>query len=209
MRSRMCRLGFQLSFILVTLSSAIAADAADKPVVVPLKVGINHIKLDGKPYTLVSAWLDNGNTHGYNVVNVFADPTSQEPGARMAAVPVLMPDPADPHVPREELRLLTSGGTDCTLINFRLFHNKKVKGTQLVIAERDFGGSYGATAPVHFSFYRLVDHSEDDNWGAPLSFDFDHKTAAAKSYCDVDEALEKELGMPFVEGSSLPWAGGM
>ena len=60
---------------------------------------------------------------------------------------------------------------------------------------------------MHFTFYRLVDHSDEDGWRAPLSFDFDHKSEASKSYCDVDEPLEKELGMPRVEGASLPWSG--
>jgi hypothetical protein len=199
----------RLALTLAIATFALAARATDKPVVVPIKLGISHIKLDGRPYTLVSAWLDNGNSHGHNVVNIFADAPLNVSGGRMAPVPVLMPDPADPQVPHEELALFTSGGTECTLDNFRLFHTKKVKGTQLVIAERDFGGSYGEAAPVHFSFYRLVDHSNEDGWRAPLSFDFDHKTEASKSYCDVDEALEKELGMHRVEGASLPWGGGM
>ncbi|QWT21348.1 hypothetical protein KPL74_04940 [Bacillus sp. NP157] len=194
------------SALAMTSGAALSAVIAGVEVI-PFKAGISHVRLDGKPYTLVSAWRDNGNAHGYNVVNVYANGTTKETESRLAAVPVFIPDPKSGKPGREELGLTTSGGADCTLHTFRLFHAKGTKGTQLVIADRDFGHSFADTAPVHFSFYRLASH-EDDGIGPPQSFDFDHASDAAASYCDVDEALEKELGLPAVEGASLPWAGG-
>lgn len=178
------------------------------PVVVQFKPGISHVHLDGEPYTLVSAWRDNGNAHGYNVVNVYADGPSSKSVTALAAVPTFVRNPFDPkHEKTEQLGLTTSGGADCTLHTFRLFHSKDVKGTQLVIADREFGKTFADTERVHFTFYRLVDHSDDGAGDAPHSFDFDRVVDASKRYCDVDEALQKELGMPPVAGASLPWAG--
>lgn len=179
-----------------------------KPVVLQFGPGISHVKLDGQPYTLVSAWRDNGNAHGYNVVNVYADGPVSNGAVTLAAVPVFVRDFANSKKKQpEELGLTTSGGADCTLHTFRIFHSNDTTGTQLVIADRDFGTSFADSEKVHFTFYRLVDHSDDGAGDAPHSFDFDRVVDAATRYCDVDEALQKELGMPPVAGASLPWAG--
>ncbi|UPG92173.1 hypothetical protein L2Y96_10520 [Luteibacter aegosomaticola] len=180
----------------------------EKPVVLQFGPGINHVKLDGQPYTLVSAWRDNGNAHGYNVVNVYTDGPVNHGATTLAAVPAFVRDPTDPKKKQpEELGLTTSGGADCTLHTFRIFYSNDTKGTQLVIADREFGKSFADTEEVHFTFYRLVDHSDDGAGDAPHSFDFDRVVEAKARYCDVDEALQKELGMPPVVGASLPWAG--
>jgi hypothetical protein len=191
-----------------TLASTADRQLPKNPVVVQFKPGINHVRLDGEPYTLVSAWRDNGNAHGYNVVNVYADGPPNDGVTALAAVPAHVRNPFDPKKDEpEQLGLTTSGGADCTLHTFRLFHSQDIKGTQLVIADREFGKTFADTEKVHFTFYRLVDHSNDGAGDAPHSFDFVRMVDATKRYCDVDEALHKELGMPTVTGASLPWAG--
>ncbi|WP_243050478.1 hypothetical protein [Dyella sp. RRB7] len=174
--------------------------------IVMFKNGVNDVLLEGHRFTIVSAWRENYNAHGFNVTTIYAQlPT---PGGKtlLQVVPVFLRNVSIPNDPRETNELVTSGGADCTLHSFRLFVPKSATAIMLVVADRDYGDSYVDTQPVHFDFYRLAQNTEG-LFGRPrLYFTFDHRLEASKRYCDVEKALKDELALPWVGGASLPWS---
>lgn len=185
------------------LSIAAQAQSLIKATVVQFGPGISQFHWAGQSLTLVSAWRENNNAHGYNVVSIFAN-ISPGDGTPLQAVPIF--ERTDASSPHETLTLATSGGADCTLRSFRLYHFASPAPLMLVIATRTMGNSYADTQPVYFDFYTFkVDHEGVPGF-PPYSFVFDHRIKATKPYCDVDEAFRDELGAPVVKGARLPWA---
>jgi hypothetical protein len=65
----------------------------------------------------------------------------------------------------------------------------------LILADRELGNSFIDIEKVTFRLYRLV-RSTDGIPGRPAYyFDLTETRAAKAKYCDVDEALQKELGV--------------
>lgn len=178
-----------------------AASLSDAKVVM-IRNGINDVRLNGRHFTIVSGWRENYNAHGFTVTTIYTEVASNSGKTLLQMVPVF--EEADLKGQKETLELTTSGGADCTLHSFRLFVPKDGATVMLVVADRDYGDSFVDTQPVHFEFYRLAENT-DGMMGRPrFYFTFDHRLDASKPYCDTDKALKVELGLPWVEGTSLP-----
>jgi hypothetical protein len=161
--------------------------------VIPLHNGFNTITLGGHPATLVLAWRENYNAHGFAVATMYARGLEQSGGQSIwQLVPVFQREGVTP----DELGTLTaSGGADCLLHSFRLFTLPHDARTWLAIAQREMGETYGDSMPVHFDIYRTVQNDDGDVGSPPLSFVYDHSQSSRQPYCDVDQAFEHELGL--------------
>lgn len=194
-----------LSLSLAALTSH--ARVIDNATVIPFGPGISHVTWQGQAFTVVSGWRDNNNAHGYIALSIYADALGGNQKIPLSVVPVFEADANDPKKTHEQVVLQVSGGADCTLHGVRLFHLPKPAPLMLAIATRDVGDSYADTRPVHFDLYRLRLDNRGEPGIPPASFVFDRRIEASKSYCDVDEAFQNELGLPAVDGARLPWSG--
>jgi hypothetical protein len=159
--------------------------------VVPVNYGINKVQLteQGLRGLLIRGRRDNGNAHGFDVLTIYAlAPSKEEPDVNFLFVPVWGPDE------KERLELTAGGGADCKLSDFR-FVTGAGRDLQLITAEREFGTTYIDEGVVTFTYYQLKQNA-DVQPGHPLYYFENVKTSkAAKTYCDVDEALKQELGI--------------
>ena len=154
--------------------------------------GINHVTLSGHAATVIVADRENYNAHGFSVATIYMEgPSDRQAGNVWNIVPAFPRDSGKPEI----LQLTTSGGADCVLHDYRLLTSSRSKGAWLVIAERDFGQSYAEAALVHFDVYRLQENKDESIGRPPVYFQFDRRIEASKPYCDVDDAMEKELGI--------------
>ncbi|MET0934664.1 MAG: hypothetical protein ABWX83_01665 [Luteibacter sp.] len=166
--------------------------AADAPPPAPAKVilirnGPNQLTLGGKELLAVRGWRENFNAHGFDAVSLYI----HAPEGTWHVVPVMVPNGKES--PTERPVIGASGGADCQLKDFRLIDAANGKPAQLVIGERDFGESFADPAPVHFDYYELTENTAGDV-GDPLYW-FRHirRVDAARPYCDVNEAFDKDL----------------
>ncbi|GLQ95152.1 carbapenem self-resistance protein CarG family protein [Dyella acidisoli] len=159
---------------------------------VPLTNGFNHVTLDGHAATVIVADRENYNAHGFSVATIYMEgPSDRQAGNVLNIVPAFPRDSGKPEI----LQLTTSGGADCVLHDYRLLTSSRSQGAWLVIAERDFGQTYVDAEPVHFDVYRLQENKDGSIGRPPVYFQFDRRIEASKPYCDVDDALGKELGI--------------
>lgn len=197
---RITRPGLRLAicmFLLLQASSPRAATAAAK--VIPLSNGPNPISLTAAPLPAQAflAHRDNGNAHGFDVLTLYVQAPAWE-GAppQWQLVPAFDErDDTRRGLPRgEHLTLNTFDGADCRLSDFRLLAATGKADAVLILADRELGDSFASPAPVTFRFFKL--RKRDGGMGRPpYYFEFDHERRAAQPYCDVGEALLKELGV--------------
>ena len=163
--------------------------AVQKPTVVHMPYGITNATLtaDGVPAVLVRGRRENANAHGFDVVSIFARAKPYQQGdVGFLLVPAWEGQ-------KEIRELETSEGADCKLTTFRLFAEAG-RDLQLVIARREFGTSFADTAAVTFTYFTLKRNTDAAPGWPPYYFESTRSVKAKKLYCDVDEALEKELG---------------
>ena len=175
----------------VLLSSIIIAIAAPLGKVVKIANGITRIDFtgDGVPDMVISGHRENNNAHSFDVVSFYV-PVKDGTAAtnEWNIVPIMGKK-------KEELTISVSGGADCLLHDFRLLIGKGKDAAVLVVADREFGDNFASEAPVTFAFYSL-NHSTDQIPGVPTySFEQSHVSKSKVKYCDVGEALLKELGL--------------
>jgi hypothetical protein len=195
----MKRLSFMVAAFLVlcVCASPLYAGDLDGYTVVPVSNGVNKLTLDGHEAMAVRAWRENFNAHGFDVVTFYFRDRSDDGKTTWNLVPVFDQDDS-----RERDMLTVSGGADCQLHDFRLLQADGRRPVRLVLADRDMGDSYADGATVHFSYYELA-RNEDDSPGRPtLYFKAWKTTVAAHKYCDVNEALDKELHLGASSGAS-------
>jgi hypothetical protein len=159
----------------------------------PLKNGINHVTLGGHEAMVLVAERANFNAHDFTVTTIYMEgPSAPSSSDRlMNIVPAFNDDPKEQY---ERLYLLTGGGADCVLHDFRILASTHSKRTWLVRAERDMKLTFADAEPVHFDVYRLEENPDATPGRPTVYFEFDHRIQASKVYCDVDEAMNKELG---------------
>jgi hypothetical protein len=190
-----------LALIALVVTSAVAADGSG-PKVIPVDNGVNTITLLGEPAMAVRAWRENYNAHGFDVVSFYVRDKAAGEKAFWNVVPVfgqvLKGDTA------ERLEITVGGGADCVLHDFRLLRSGDDKHVMLVIAQRDMGESFADAAPVHFTWYDLVRNEEEAPGDPWLSFRQTRVTQAMKPYCDVEDALDKELHLGTTSGNGGP-----
>ena len=174
------------------------AAGATARAVVPLMNGPNNIDLLGdrtRSVVFVSS-RGNGNAHGFSAAAFYVRQATHRSGA--ASEWYLAPFFSGPDdAPGGRNAFLTIEGADCTLGDLRLLLAAG-KPAEVVIATREFGDSYASPAQVRFDYYRLVRNAFTDETGIGRpEFYFDHvRTVRAKRpYCDVNVALDRELGL--------------
>lgn len=186
------RVPFAAAFGLWLCLHAAGAGAGPRlPPVQPLHNGLNPLSLlVGAPAGMaVLAHRENFNAHSFDVLTIYQLVAGRPGGpVQWQIVPVM--DERGEH-----LTLSASGGADCLLKDFRLLSPSAAEGARLILAERELGESFASPAPVSFRFYRLQRNGEGIAGSPHLFFAFDHEVQAAHPYCDVGEALQRELGV--------------
>ena len=89
----------------------------------------------------------------------------------------------------------TSEGADCTLRDLRVMRDAPHQPVTVVIAQRELGRSYADSARISFRYYNLRVNSEGIA-GYPSYYFLRTKVLQSRSsYCDVDDAFDRELGL--------------
>jgi hypothetical protein len=190
------------SGLMVLFASRAIASEGNGLTVIPVDNGVNTLTLLGEPAMVVRAWRENYNAHGFDVVSFYVRDKASGEKAYWNVVPVFAQASRD--ALSERLEITVGGGADCVLHDFRLLHSNDDKRVMLVVAQRDMGDSFADPATVHFTWYDLA-KNEDEAPGEPwLSFRQTRVTQATKSYCDVEEAFDKELHLGTTGGKGGP-----
>jgi carbapenem resistance CarG-like protein len=170
----------------LTMMPSLAMDVHDY-VVVKLHRGLNNVDLGGtgQHATVVVGHRENWNAHSFEVTTIYL------PGESAADLDIV--GVWDDQ--KESLYLTTSGGADCTLLDFRLLRSVRGAPAALVVADRQLRESFYENSPVTFKVYVLV-HNDSGLPGKPTYWFKLVETRSAKAaYCDVGVALSRELGL--------------
>ena len=177
------------------------AEPADGLRLISLHNGINSVDLDGAGLnaTVVLARRDNFNAHSFEVSTVYAMIKSADyDQVELKIVPIRRSSGKD------RLHLITGGGADCVLEDFRLLADPAHHSAVLITAQRKFGDSFFDSQPVTFTYYKLIRNADGEVGSPALYFGFDKKRTSQKKYCDVDEAFESELKIAADKGQTKP-----
>ncbi|RUL69012.1 carbapenem self-resistance protein CarG family protein [Dyella choica] len=177
-------IGFLAVFCLV--AGFASASEQDGKVEISIDNGINRFVLDGKEFMAVRAIRDNFNAHDFDVVTFYVRDSDT-----WKLVP-LFEDYADKQGAERDL-LTVSGGADCVLHDFRLLRATATHPLELVAADRELGKSYADSNIVHFTYFELAKNDVNIPGRPSLYFKMQKSTVARAKYCDVNEALDKEL----------------
>ena len=173
--------------------------------VLPLHNGHNSVDLlgTGQPGEIIVSRRGNGNAHGFSMVLFQVQTPAAYDSASQPEWQVI-PFFGGPHdgVTGKEL-FRTSEGADCTLGDLRVIRRGRAQPVEVVIAERDFGTSYADSAPVRFDFYALRANTEPI--GPKYLFQHLRTVRAEGTYCDVDDAFDRELRLGYA--GVLRWDG--
>lgn len=202
-------------FLLYILSCATLSIAEDKLPVMEIKDGVNYLDLnnDGKNDMVVRSWWENNNAHGYYMYT-FHIHKSDDELKREKAGKQLDYDGEDKlslwerrnpfnqvnewlvvafeHEGGENTdSLRTFNGADCVLEDIYLLR-KKSGGYEVVRAKRPLKEGFSEKLRVTFSRYEFVKDDEGLPGYPPLRFVYRDKMTTEKSYCDANEAFERE-----------------
>jgi hypothetical protein len=173
------------------------AQAAAQADVLKIDNGENRLTLDGQPALVVRAWRENYNAHGFDVVTFYVR-AKDGAGASLQLLPLFAAAPGDG---KERYEITTSRGADCQLRDFRLVRDPSRQSTRLIVAEREFGDAFTAPGIVHFTDYDLVRNADGVPGWPPLYFKAGRRTDSQQTYCDVNEAFDKELHLGRTSGN--------
>jgi hypothetical protein len=158
-----------------------------------LHAGRNAIDLfgTGKPGAIDVADRENYNAHGHHIA-VFQVRAPRYAGDSTSAdewqvVPFFASDTA---VGEEVFD--TVEGADCILRDLRVVRGTPGRPVTVVIAERALGRSYADSAPVEFQFYDLRTNASGVVGHPSYYFMRTRVVKATRSYCDVDDAFDRE-----------------
>jgi len=182
---------------------ALGANAAEPVVsdiaVIPIHDGVNVIPrfaADGRAATIVKAWRDNGNAHGYSVYLVTL-PVKDDYGAGHKTGVVGFDDGGA--APFCDTATASPFDGERVLQTLR-FARAKIDGAPAVVMIRaDLGeaksGVLADHAPADIRIYKL-EHPGVDVGTTPDVFRLVSKTRAPGLYCNADVALAVELHLP-------------
>lgn len=177
-----------LATVLLSMAKAKCGEISNP---LPLHNGTNFVNLDGAGLmaTVVIARRDNFNAHSFEVTTFFASLKTYDEGQNeLKIIPIELTRA------KEVLHLITGGGADCVLEDFRVIPKPSERTAILITGEREFGRHFADSQHVTFRYYRLTRNTAV---GRPvLYFDFEKKAVSKKKYCDVNEAFEAELHLP-------------
>lgn len=169
---------------------------------VDLKNGINTIDLDGDGVNdmVVSGYRANGNAHDYVTYTFYARETL--PGGQTSQGPLwgLVPFFDLKGMPTEDY-FRDIEGADCLLQDVAVLQRKSEPVT-VIIAKREMGSSFVDTMPVTFEIFETVRDYDTGIGRPPVYFKEVQHIRAKHNYCDVDDAMGKELGINFPEDKS-------
>lgn len=211
------------------LTRADFANADDKFSSVKLNDGVNYIDInnDGRKDMIIKAWWENNNAHGYYLYtflinNPDAEHKKQEIERSAKEVG------QDNYLDWERRNSLATGqafewlvvgfehkehgltnsfqtfqGADCVLYDIYLLKNKDDK-IDVIMAKRPFKESFFEKLKVTFYRYALVEDDEGLMGYPPFRFVYEGKMTTKNSYCDVNEAFEKEYEILFNMNKKSP-----
>jgi hypothetical protein len=161
--------------------------------ILPIHNGRNSFDLlgNGQSGEIIVSRRPNGNAHGYSIV-LFQVLAPADGGSQPAWQ--VIPFFGGPHDANTGEDLFgTVEGADCTLRDLRIIRRGRAKPIEVVTALRDFGTSFADSASVRFDFYELRANTE---WLGPTYLFHHTRFVRTKgTYCDVDDAFDRELGL--------------
>ena len=161
---------------------------------VDLKNGINAIDLDGDGLKdmVVSGYRSNGNAHDYVFTTFYSNETSSD-GSEWGLVTFF--DIRD--MPKADY-FRDFEGADCTLEDIALLQSKALhpQPVIVVIAKREFGSTFIDKMPVTFDIYETVRDKYGGIGHPNVYFRQVRHLRAKHDYCDVNKAMQVELGVP-------------
>jgi hypothetical protein len=166
---------------------------------VKLHNGVNSVDVnsDGHADTIVVAWRENYNAHGFEATTIYiqepASPAERDPKDTLHIVPIESPETKKGKHLRSELILRSAGGADGRLQDFRLFIDATHHAAVLITATRRFGESYADSQPVTFEYFKLTRNEDGIPGWATFRFQSYKKEKSKKPYQDVNEAFQGEL----------------
>jgi hypothetical protein len=196
-------LGFIVALYAVTVLAADPQATFDLRgyAVIALHRGINSVNagLDGQAATVVMGHRENFNAHSFNVVTFYLTPTgpqtdSANPWPQLNIVGLFDTHPDGSFA--ESQFVTVGGGADCVVRDFRLLRSAAGLPPALVVATRSVVHSYADPDPVTFRFYKLMLNTTEDSGAPKYWFKLVETRLADKQYCDVGDALSRELGLP-------------
>ena len=165
---------------------------------VKLHNGLNSVDVDGdgKQDTIVVAHRENFNAHSFDAATIYvwARPSSKDP-MELQIVPLQSKSAKEKENTSEHLELISSGGADGLLHDFRLFVDAKHHTAVIITATRAFGESFADTQAVVFEYFELTQNTEGIPGDPILYFKSYKQVTSKKTYVDVGEAFEAELGI--------------
>ncbi len=168
--------------------------AADSSAVIPVHAGQNAVDLlgTGRPGAIDVADRENYNAHGHHLAlfQVRAPRYADDP--KSADEWQLVPFFASDTAAAEEI-FHTVEGADCILRDLRILRGRAGRPVTVVIAERALGGSYADSEAVQFQFYELRTNASGVVGYPSYYFERTRVVEARRSYCDVDDAFDREL----------------
>lgn len=179
----------QLSFLAVFCALACAAaSAGEREGSIRIAYGSAEIAGATTELGLRTTLLrrENFNAHGFDVLFVHSSDSPEVPAAQ-GLVPFFGEDGETAH-------LSTREGADCLLRDFRLKLTPDAEPV-VVVAERELGESYIAQGPIRFREFELRRNAERIPGRPALYFEESRSWQSEHSYCDVGEALQRELGL--------------
>ena len=180
--------------VLALATSILAFNAVASPPpagdVIRFGNGVTSVDIlgDGSAGLVVTGTRQNFNAHDFDAVSFYVMAATHGDGKAWNVVPAF--NGSD-----EKLWLPVSGGADCLLHDLRLVRMAGVRYATLVVADRELGESFDDAAEVTFTFYDLT-KNRDGEPGRPLYYFTKVRVSkASRAYCDVGEALAKEIGL--------------
>lgn len=176
-----------LLMIAGTTASAFAS-AEERGETLRLSYGTHEVRGAATELGLRTTLLrrENFNAHGFDVLFVHSARPS-ESSEEHQLVPFFMQD-------GESASLRTHEGADCVLRDFRLTVAPE-SGPVVVVAERELHESYFEELPVRFREFTLHRNAEGVPGRPSLYFQESRSWHSKSSYCDVGDALQRELGL--------------
>jgi hypothetical protein len=155
--------------------------AAERPGAITPQGAITPIKLATGEVMMLHTLIDFNNAHPVETISFFKPSVS---------------GPAE-HIPFEmdgdyQPFLFLRSGADCAISGIRAFRNRD--GLQLMYALRK--GGWIEKQAVTFVVFELTKNAEDAPGIPRLYFRQQKKFVSRQTYCDVNQALEKEASQP-------------
>jgi len=183
-----CKRWMQFLLMIAGTAASAFASADERGEALPLSYGTHEVRGVATEPGLHTTLLrrENFNAHGFDVLLVHSAGPSESPEVQQL-VPFFEQD-------GESASLRTHEGADCVLRDFRLAVNPR-SGLVIVVAERELHESYVEELPVRFREFKLQRNPEGTPGRPPLYFEETRSWQSKSSYCDVSDALQRELGL--------------